>query len=289
MITVLCALGAVGYWRYSEAKLHQFRIVFLNVGQGDSALIQLRNGEHMLIDCGPDSTVLSRLGAELPWYVRTIDTLLITHPDSDHYAGCIDVLKRYRVRRIVTNGEIKPDAQYATLQKAIANEPKSIVFAQSGFLRLLIAPGTMLEFLSPDPELPLKIAADDSNNRGIVFRLLDEPTKTSVLFAADMEEPLEHALLKKYCAPPPVRLFPSNIEFSVPCPALTAAILKAGHHGSQTSSSDDFIAAAAPKTAIISVGAHNKFGHPSLRIIRRFERAGITILRTDKLGDIVVN
>ncbi len=279
----------LGYWRYSETKLHQFRIFFLNVGQGDSTLIQFRSGERMLVDCGPDSTVLARLGAVLPWYVRKIDTLLVTHPDSDHYAGCIDVLKRYEVTRIVTNGETKPDEPYQSFARAITEEPRAIVFAQQKPERLEIA-GTMLEFLSPDSELPLKIPADDSNNRGIVFRLVDGPTKRSVLFSADMEEPLEQALLSRYCKKDRITATAaSSSVFVAPCETLKAQVLKVGHHGSQTSSGKDFIAAVSPKTAIVSVGKRNKFGHPSLRVIRRLERAGITILRTDRLGDIVID
>jgi beta-lactamase superfamily II metal-dependent hydrolase len=77
--------------------------------------------------------------------------------------------------------------------------------------------------------------------------------------------------------------------FKAPCETLEANMLKVGHHGSQTSSGKDFVAAVNPKTAIISVGRRNKFGHPSLRVIRRLERAGIIILRTDQLGDIVID
>lgn len=280
---------SLGYWRYSETRLNQFRIFFLNIGQGDSTLIQFRSGERMLVDCGPDSTVLARLGAVLPWYVRKIDTLLLTHPDSDHYAGCIDVLKRYEVTRIITNGETKPDELYQSFARGVAEEPGAIAFVQQKSERIEIA-GTILEFLSPDPELPLKVPADDSNNRGIVFRLIDGPTKQSVLFSADMEEPLERALLKRYCNKPRA-LYVSNTSsmFTSPCEKLEAQVLKIGHHGSQTSSGKDFIAAVSPKTAVISAGKRNKFGHPSLRVIRRLERAGITILRTDHLGDIVID
>lgn len=288
LVAGLFVLATYGYWRYSERELRHFKIVFLNIGQGDSTLIQFRDGTHMLIDCGPDSTVLSRLGSELPWYVRTIDTLLITHPDSDHYAGCIDVLRRYQVRKIVTNGQTKTDAQYVTFVQTLEQEEGSRAFVWQSPERISIA-GTVLEFFSPDPRLDFRLALDDTNNRSSVFRLRDEPTGQSVFFAADMEEPLEQALLHQYCAIALPITSQNKKQFQAPCPALTARVLKVGHHGSQTSSGNDFIAAVAPQKAVISVGAHNTFGHPSLRVLRRLERAGITILRTDKLGDIVVN
>lgn len=275
------------YWQFMLHRAPRFQITFLDIGQGDSALIQFRNGKKMLIDCGPDKKVLSQIGAVLPWYDRQIDYLLVTHPDADHYAGCIDVLKRYDVTHIFTNGRTKDDALYRTFAAAIAAEPNSIAAIEVAPDNIEIA-GTMLEFLAPDPTLGLVIKEADSNNTSIVFRLVDGLTQESVLFTGDMEQPLENALLNRYCKKFGVASVVSTAAFLEPCPALQAKILKVGHHGSESSSGKEFLAAVAPKTAVISVGTRNKFGHPSLRVLKRLEREGVLILRTDQRGAIVV-
>lgn len=290
LIIAVCALAAgFAYWHVTHSEAHRFRVTFLNVGQGDAALIQFRNGQRMLVDCGPDKKVLSELGNVLPWYERRIDYLVVTHAHADHYAGCIDVLARYRVTRIITNGEIKHDPLFETFARSIKNEPSSTFFAERAPETLEIA-GTQLHFLAPDPRLPLNLKEGDSNNASIVFRLVDSPSRKTVLFTGDMEEPLETAVLKRYCNRTNGSSVTSSVPpFAEPCPELQAEVLKAGHHGSDTSSGEAFIGAVSPKTAVISVGVHNAFGHPSLRVIRRLERRGVKILRTDKQGAIVVD
>lgn len=268
---VLSTITGFLYYRYSEIRRHTFRVTFLNIGQGDSALINFANGEKMLVDCGPDSTVLFRLGAELPFYDRTIDYLVATHPDRDHYGGCIDVLKRYTVRHIIVNGKEKTyDAYWRLFNQAVKAESVPVTII-NGVERLAIG-SSVLEFYSPGDFLELPLADADSNNYSIVFKLIS-PTNQTFLFTGDMEIPLERALIKKYCG-------------ATTCPALKADVLKVGHHGSGGSTGDDLLAAVAPKTAVISVGK-NHYGHPSLRVIRHLERAGVKVFRTDELGNIV--
>jgi competence protein ComEC len=299
-------VGVYGYTRIEQTKPIGFHITSLDIGQGDSELIQFRDGEKMLVDCGPDKKVLERLGTHLSSNDRTIDYLLITHPHLDHYGGCIDVLKRYTIKHIVYNtvGSDK-DSYWHTWNEAMRNS-KAELLVMNHADRWTIA-STSLEFLAPDPSLNFHPAASDVNDTSIVFRLTDEPTKTSVLFTGDMEEPLEKALLRRYCTssttPDGVQVSSSTSKtlssakkttstpeknVSFPCPALHADILKAGHHGSDTSSSEDFLKAVQPKTAVISCGINNKFHHPSLRTVKRMEHLGITILRTDQKGDILV-
>jgi competence protein ComEC len=265
------------YLKYDDIRRHQFKVIFLNIGQGDSTLIQFRNGQKMLVDCGPNAGVLARLGAELPFYDRTIDFVLATHPDLDHYGGCVDVVKRYKVREIITNGKRKENDPYWQTWDRVRRESGAALKIIDGREVWNIA-STTLEFFSPDHTLNLATATDDSNNYSIVFRLSDGGT--SYLFTADMEVPLEQALLKQYCSAE------TSSTFRYPCPALQAAVLKVGHHGSKSSTSDALLQAVRPKSAIISVGK-NSYGHPSLRVLKRLERAGATILRTDEEGDIL--
>lgn len=293
-ISVLLIL-IVGLFLYSKLNNSQkhFQVTFFNIGQGDAALIQFADGKKMLVDCGPDKKILAKLGMALPFYDRTIDYVLATHPDLDHYGGCVDVLKNYNVKEIIINGHKKEyDPYWRAWDEAIKNEG-AIVKIITSAEELIIASST-LQFMSPDSSLPLAVSADDSNNYSIVFKLKNE--RTSFLFTGDMEEPLEKALEYKYCSTTarvqniePLRQASSNTvgaQYLVPCPALQANVLKVGHHGSDTASGEEFLNLVNPKTAIISVGK-NKYGHPSLRVMKKLERVGTEILRTDEVGDIV--
>ena len=277
LIIVVFVLGAVGFWylRHEQAWSYTFHVTFLNIGQGDATLINFDNGQKMLVDCGPNKSVLARLSKALPPWDRTIDYLLITHPDLDHYGGCVDVLRRYTVHNIITNGRSKQNDSYWEEVEAAMNNENAARTAMVAPTKWTIA-GDAVEFLSPDPNLGLIVKSDDSNNYSIVFRLIHKENR--FLFTGDMEEPLERVLTRKYCG----LTIPA-----VGCSALTASVLKVGHHGSNSSSGSDFLKAVKPVTAVISVGK-NHFGHPSPRVLKRLERAGATIVRTDQLGDIML-
>ena len=303
--------GIFLYIKINSHRPKQFSVSFFNIGQGDSSLITFANGQKMLVDCGPDKSVLSKLGGTLSFFDKTIDYLVVTHPDLDHYGGCLDVLKRYEVKEIVTNGSAKKyDPYWRSWDAAVRAEPAAVLVTMASPTVWSLAEDT-LQFFSPDPALALNTSSADSNNHSIVFKLT-HGTK-SFLFTGDMEAPLETALLKKYCGESItslsfrtpvagvrnlVRFEQSKLDSSSSaqgglaqndnngCPALRSAVLKVSHHGSDTGSSETFLAAVQPTTAVISVGK-NKYGHPSLRTIRHLERTGTKILRTDNEGDIL--
>ncbi|MFH1291738.1 MAG: MBL fold metallo-hydrolase [bacterium] len=268
----IALLAIILLWFLIHFREQQFQVVFFNVGQGDSALIKFENGQKMLVDCGPDKKVLAKLGENLPFYDRAIDFLLITHFDLDHYGGCIDVLKRYKVENIITNGGNKPaDKYWQAWDMSRKNEQSNeIIISQISTWEIA---DSKLEFLWPDldDESNTPSLKKDSNNQSIVFRLVH--SSTTILFTGDMEEKVEKILVESYC--------------SSTCPALESKILKAGHHGSGSSSSEGFLRSVSPQKAIISTGK-NSFGHPSLRVLRKLERQSIEILRTDELGDIII-
>src|SRR3989339_1296284 len=112
LFCLIVVLGLLAYVKLFDKKLYSFQIIFFNIGQGDSALIKFADGEKMLVDCGPDKTVLSKLGKFLSFYDRTIDYLVVSHFDLDHYGGCVDVLHRYDVKNIITNGDEKEYDSY---------------------------------------------------------------------------------------------------------------------------------------------------------------------------------
>jgi len=267
--------GLLLYIKFTKESNRHFGVTFFNVGQGDAALIRFADGQKMLVDCGPNRAILSALGRHLPFYDRAIDYLLVTHPDLDHYGGCVDVLKRFQVKNIITNGETKSyDPYWETWNHtALAENAVNITM---DYPRADNWGNLKFQFLAPNPEFIFSDKERTSNNSSIVFKLVKD--SQSFLFTGDAEEPLEKNLIQKYCS-----------TSTTVCPALQANVLKVGHHGSNTASSEEFLAKIKPTTAVISVGRNNKFGHPALRVLRHLERAGARVLRTDQDGDILIS
>jgi len=268
---LIVTLAVLVYLKFFEQI--NYRIIFFDIGQGDSALIRFENKEKMLVDCGPDRSVLNKLGRYLPFYDRTIDYLIVTHFDLDHYGGCDEVLERYKVKNILINSDNKSGDKYFDNWAVSLKEERANVKIVTSSFSFDIA-GARIEVLSPDPNIPSSIIS--GNNHSIVFRLTHGTT--TVFFSADMEEPVEKELINYWC---------ETEEIGELCQNLQSEYLKVGHHGSDSSSGSDFLNAISPKIAIISVGK-NHFGHPSLRVLRRLERIGAQIWRTDELTDIIV-
>lgn len=235
---------------------------FLDIGQGDATLLRFENGENMLVDCAVDGRILSALGRHFAFSQKTIDTLVVTHPDRDHYGGCAEVLAHYKVKTIITNGTGKEyDPEWRNFEQSMNNEPaEQVVFTTTTIWQ---KSGTVVSFLYSDLANP-----SNANNTSIVIKIA--AGQTSLLLMADAEKPLEENLVKNYGA------------------ALNVDILKVGHHGSQTSTSDDWLKVTTPKEGIISVGKNNRYHHPALRVLKRLERQRIRIWRTDEQGDITL-
>ena len=249
----------------------QFKAVFLDVGQGDSTLVFLKNGSKILIDCGPDQKILRKLNEQFDFFDRQIDYLLVTHPDLDHYGGCIDVLRRYDVKNIFLNGATKDkDPTFLSWQEYLIREKTNVFTVEAPYEYFLN--GTRLKFYNPDPEFIMNKTGD--NDKSLVFKFFYNTT--TIFFTGDLEAETEEKILQKYC-------FINKTS----CPELQSDYLKIGHHGSDGSSTENFLKAVSPQQAIISVGK-NKYGHPGLRILKRLQRLGIEFLRTDQKGDIIV-
>lgn len=242
---------------------HQLEVNFLDVGQGDAILIKTPAGQNILIDGGPDRTVIKRLGKNLSWWDKQIDLVVLTHPHDDHVSGLIDVVKKYDVKQIIYNGAVHNGPNYLTWLKLVRDKKiKTTIIDRPQVIKL--SDVCKLEIIYPRERLVGK-EVENLNNSSIVARLIYD--KAKFLFVGDLEELGEEKLLD------------DKID-------LTADVLKIGHHGADTSSSQRFLEKINPQLAIISVGIKNDFGHPSLRIIKRLERLGMKVLRTDRLGTI---
>ena len=253
-------------WEISRPIL--FEVVFFDVGQGDSALIKTPQGHQILIDGGPDARVLEKLGQEMPFWDKTLDLVILSHPEQDHMAGLLAVLENYKVSYILWTGVERDTALFKEWQKALVKEQAqdgAVVKLASAGQKIIISPKSQIEILYPFENMAGRIMKD-SNSSSIVCRLVHN--KTSFLFTGDIGQSGEKALLSR-----------EDIF-------LSARVLKVAHHGSKYSTSEDFLAAVSPAYAVISAGRDNSYGHPHPDVLARLAKFAITVLRTDHGGDI---
>lgn len=243
-------------------KSHYFEVVFFNVGQGDAIFIETPQKHQILIDGGPDSKILEKLAKEMPFYDRSLDLVILTHPEADHMSGLIEVLKRYHIEYVLWTGITRDIPEYKEWQKVVREEKANVIIAQAG-QRVRIARDIYLDIAHPFEALEGKVAKN-SNDTSVVARLTFK--KNSFLFTGDISEKVEEDLAAS--------------DFQI-----KSNVLKVAHHGSKTSSSDYFLENALPDIAVIQVGK-NSYGHPTEEVLSRLRKFGIKIFRTDKDGDI---
>ncbi len=246
-------------WIFENKSRPDFllHVDFLDVGQGDSMFIQTYLGNQILIDGGPTDKVLSELGKEMPFWDRTIDLLILTHPDADHSAGLIDVMKRYKVKKVILTKVTAPTATYQAFTKQLEIEHAEKIYAQTG-QRIWLDRATVFDVYYPPAGVETQNLS--TNNTGIFGKLIFG--KTKILFTADTDSIVEDKV---------------RAEFDV-----HADILKVGHHGSKYSSSLEFIKAVSPKYGVIEVGTHNNYGHPTQEALNNLTTANVEIFRTDQ-------
>ncbi len=251
------------------------KITFLGIGQGDATLIKFPNQEQMLVDCAIDARVIEALGRNMKFHDKVIDYLLITHPDSDHYGGCVDVINRFEIGHIIYNGFEKPyNSFWLSFMESIESERKkgakySIIDKQEKWN----ISGVEIDFLYPDHDLaedPLVPGEKKTNSNNTSITLMISYGRNDLLITGDAEFELENYLVEKYQD------------------QLDVEILKIGHHGSDTSSIKKFLEFTTPEISVISSGKENQYGHPSRRVLKRLQRFGSEIWRTDAQGDIIV-
>ncbi len=244
---------------------------FFDVGQGEAIFIEMPQGQQILIDAGRDSAILEKLGKEMPFWDRTIDLVVLTHPEHDHLGGLIEVLKYYQVKNVFLTGVNKKTAENQEWQKQLEKENARIIIVSKG--RKAVSGKAALEVIYPFEPLAKSFSVDssdekyeDTNNSSIVSRL--SFGKTSFLFTGDISKAVERELAGE-----------SNIDVDV---------LKISHHGSKNSSAEEFIRAVSPIAAIISAGKDNPYGHPHPETLETLKKFGIRVLRTDIDGDIKI-
>jgi len=250
-----------------EEQEHSLGIAFLDVGQGDATLIDFSTGEQMLIDCAVDARVLEALGRHMSFFDRSIDYLVITHPDLDHYGGCVDVMRRFKIGTIVYTGAEKENSFFRSFMQEIERQIEGGVeyIVLDRQVKWYLG-DTLVYFLYPDRS----IVGDskEANNGSIIMKI--SYGEQDILLTGDAEQEREEYLIHRYGS------------------LLDVEVLKGGHHGSNTSSILELVSSTSPDMVIFSAGKENRFGHPSPRVAKRFERSGSQIYRTDQDGDVVL-
>jgi competence protein ComEC len=245
-----------------EAKTDVLKVTFLDIGQGDSIFIEAPSGRQMLIDGGKNRSVIRQLSKVMPWYDRTIDVVLATHPDADHIGGLPDILARYQAGLIVESS-VKDEGgeDSAAFEKASAEEGAQRLVAERGQI-IDLGKGVYLEILFPDRAVP----TIETNTGSVVARLVYGDT--SFMLTGDSPKAIEEYLIR------------------LDGDALESDVLKAGHHGSRTSSDISFLGFVSPEYGVYSRGCDNSYGHPHDEVKETFARLGIPTLDTCEEGNI---
>lgn len=267
-LVFLCILVCVAFVLRTDLfskEVKNLEVTFIDVGQGDATFIESPAGTQVLIDGGRDASVLKGLTQMLGYFDRDIDMIVATHPDLDHIAGLIDVLERYTVRTVLMTENESDTPVFQAFMRAVTAEGVTVIFARRGQvfdLGIGAEGSTTLAVLFPDRD-PRGL---ESNTASIITQL--RYGATEVMLTGDSPQAIEEYLA------------------TTDAPNLTSDVLKVGHHGSRTSSSEHFVEVVAPQYAIISAGKDNEYGHPHKEVMELFTARGIETKNTADRGSI---
>jgi len=248
---------------YSQGERQNLEVDFLDVGQGDAILIKTPYNQNILVDGGPDNSVLSELGKNLPFFDKNIDLIILTHPHSDHVVGLVEILRRYKVKKVIMTGVLYSASYYKVFLDEIKKQNIATEIAK-GPEDIILGSNLEIKIFSPLGDISGQ-TSDNANDESIVAKLIY--FQEAFLLTGDAEAKVEEKLID------------NNFD-------LAADVLKVPHHGSCAALDQKVIKAVKPEAAIISVGADNKYGHPCAQTLDLLHNDYIQILRTDELGTI---
>ena len=238
---------------------HNTYVTFCNVGQGDATHIRIKNRIDVLIDAGPDRSVLNCLGKHMPFYDRQIEYAILSHPQKDHYGGFIYLADRYRIKNLLTINSPKPTKTYEKLLNNLKKKGIIISFPTSNTKLRIFA--SQFDFFWP-PKDHFKSVNYQENNSSLIFQFQEH--NKEILFTGDVDAKILNMLSGQS----------KNID-----------ILKIPHHGSKNALSLKFLKLANPILSVISVGKNNPYGHPSIEVLEALKALGKKYLRTDIQGE----
>jgi len=258
----LALLGAYFAFAYLIVRVpdDKFYIHFLNVDQGDSIFVKTPENHQILIDGGPKNYVLKELDRVMPFFNKSFDLIVLTHPHYDHYAGLTEVVKRYEVKNLLITGVDTKDSGYLAFLDII-KQKKIKTFIAESHTDFLFGE-TYFDVIYPFDSIKGE-SFSKLNNSSIAMRILYKDK--SILLNGDLEKAGEKDLIE-------------NVK------NLKSDVFKASHHGSKTANTFDLLQRVRPEMAIIQVGKNNKFNHPHEETIKTFKALGIKYFRTDLNG-----
>lgn len=262
ILAVIAALIWIAVFSLPDGRLH---VIFLDVGEGDAILIKTPLGQNVLIDGGASPDLLAaELGRELPFWQRSLDAVISTHPHEDHLGGLLEVMQRYDVQMALSPAITTTSPAFQKWEQLLAKMPEGKVKTLDRGDSLDLGWGAGISVLHP-PATLLTGTQSDMNNNSLVLRL--SWGSTSFLLPGDIQEEAERDLLASGLDPKSV-------------------VLKVPHQGAANALDATFLTSVAPETALISVGAGNRFGHPAPATLQKL--AGLKVYRTDTNGTIRV-
>ena len=233
------------------------RVIFFDVGQGDSIFIETPNKHQILIDGGPSSSnIANKLSSFMPFWDKTIDLIILTHLESDHVSGLFEILDNYIVENILWSGEYKESEKSKIWKEMIEKENANIYISNS--LDQIILNDVYLKIIKVNGEIT------NTNDSSVITKL--SYRDNSFLFTGDISSKVEKEIISQ---------------------DIQSDIIKIPHHGSKYSSSEEFIKKVSPLLAVIQVGK-NSYGHPTDEVLTRLSNFGIKVLRNDLDGDIQI-
>lgn len=263
----IAALLATQLSRQQDSK--DLSVSFLNVGQGDSALIQ-KDDFQILIDGGPNNSLLPEIGQIMPPLDHKIDLIILSHPHADHISGLNAILDRYEIGEIYFTGVIFSSAQYISFLDKIKNKQIPLIVPSLNASKSFAQSGS-INFLWPGDRFSSK-SEDNLNNTSLVTRICY--FSSCVLFMGDLEKDGQAEMLAQYAGKEDL---------------LKSDIIKIPHHGSNNALLPALYELVRPQYAVIEVGKDNQFGHPHQTVIDYLKEKSIQAFRTDQDGVIRFN
>lgn len=262
-ILLVIVLGLLGLFLYQEKTISdgKLRVVFCDVGQGDGMYIRTPAGQDIIIDGGPDNSILLCLTENMPFWDRTIDLIILTHPDSDHYTGLIPIAKQYEVLSFATSFTQKDVPGYQTLVDIFKEKNTKQRFVCQGD-KFGFPDKTSIKVLWPRS---CTIGSNEKNDNSVVTLL--EYKDLQILLTGDAEEDIGDFYQDRT----------GDID-----------ILKVPHHGSKDGVDEDYLKSTQPEVAVVSVGGKNRYGHPAPSILNMLKEKNVKTYRTDREGNIMI-
>lgn len=264
-VAILSMSALALYASGSFTDANNLTATIFDIGQGDAIHLRLPHGQDILVDGGPSNRVVEKLGSSMPFFDRHIDVAVATHPDADHITGLIGVMSTYRVGTLLILDIERNTPEYDELIAVARRYRIPVQKARPGQI-FQFASGARFEILASGDSKSVE-AGEALNDSSIVAIMRYQDV--AMLLTGDAGVAVEREILAKY-------------------PSLQADILKAGHHGSRTSTSKALLDAISPRAVLISAGADNTYGHPHREVVERINESGASLYRTDRQGDIIV-